>query len=206
MSDLFYEIYHIDPVTEQIQELDVSQIADSKLKILLDKNCFHPASELKKSNLLIFLANHPRFSELKFFHAIIERFRTVSILNSNDETIVHSDTDFIPILTICREIPPTRKFGIQFWDSSIWQRWVSMKDSDMYFQSLDEMLSEIRLAYELGTYNQYVAKEFCEFSTRVYKNSYLMSLDCEWSRQSCCSISIFSGDKVQRLVCQTLCR
>ncbi len=177
MSNLFYEIIKINPDTEQIETLNPDEIAGSRLRRLLEKNNFLPKSDANPAHLIIFLANHPRFSELKFLHAVIRDYRASSTLNAHDETITHSTLNLLPILTICREIPSNRKFGVQFWDSSIWQRWVSTNGDGSDNTQLDEVLSEIRLSYELHVYDQYVAMEFCEFSTRVYGDSYLMSLD-----------------------------
>jgi CheY-like chemotaxis protein len=143
-------------------------------EILTNKDFKLLRSDPSRADLIIYLASHAdglRKNTINKY--ILDRYRETSDPNDPFKQ-PGPDTKYIPLLTIC--LAPSqiedRAFGIQFLDSSIWQRWIVKRAPD-FETEFPLLLDEIK-RYHIGKiYTSPVTREYCEFTTRIYKNSHL---------------------------------
>lgn len=139
--------------------------------------------------LIIFIANNFFFYKTYYIDKILEPHRKISKFNREKETISSiGEFKLIPILTLFSSEVfrkcDNRKihYGLQYLDSSIWQRWIDVEEVDFrdslntkYTKTLKERLNDLFYEFEQNRelYIDHGSKEYCEFQTRLYRNSYL---------------------------------
>jgi CheY-like chemotaxis protein len=153
------------------------------------------------AELVIFLANHHEFWQLRFLYELVEKCRDSASVRLDNENIgiTRPWKPTPPILTIYSSDAfgnakrDKNKFGQKYWDSSIWQRWVDMGpldnrstgDEEKYKTTPMTVLRQLNWNFDFAckkengevVTNLYAEDpatlEFSEFFTRVYKNSYI---------------------------------
>lgn len=156
------------------------------------------------SELIIFLANTKEFWKLRVIYELFEKNRILATVSVNENISVKGSISDVPILTLFssdsfENEKEKRNFGMKYWDSSIWQRWVDVgplknrtqADEIAYRERLRSALMQIQWNMNFSwhdekdatkkTQNIYksdiAAKEFSEFSSRLYKNSFVANLN-----------------------------
>jgi hypothetical protein len=177
---VIYKVLHFDGETRAVVWLQDTSKATRLRKLLSENGLKACAADGAKTDLLIFLAFDGVDNDFLIKH-LLNPYRDTSERDKATGTINHYSGDFIPILIICEKEEQTikRNFGIQYWDSSIWQRWLvrgipEEENDKKYEKNLIEILGDIKNYWISGRYSSPVTKEFCEFSTRIYRNSYLL--------------------------------
>jgi hypothetical protein len=184
MLTIYYKAYYFEneklakysPPEQSILEKVLNSFSESDSQYR-----FKLANENQVADFIIINAySNKQVYEKKSLNKILEGYRPTCTLDEDEKTYFGNNKNFkqfLPILLIfdLREFEiakiSIRALGFQYWDCSSWQRWVGLGDN--YETDLKNTLADIGFYFQSKIYSEDSSKEFIEFITRIYKNSYI---------------------------------
>lgn len=175
-----YRIYHIS--TNSLIEEKQTDFGPTVRRVLND-NGFTLCVNDEPADLIIYHAKIKDFYRLKYFHQLFECSRWTSEMLSSENTLPLAK-EYLPVVTL---YPGNQfdtedgqgfrtKYGIRYWDSSVWQRWIDIDRTQTVEIELSRVLYQLKFYFNNQLYQKEVSIEYCDFSSRIYKNSYLLDI------------------------------